>query len=112
MKSENKSPGPTRGGNSQVPLLEKLRPWMGPLPPPQGHPLTRSEPPMPMLMTSVMDLPEYPFQSPLRTCWQREAHVRSPPSEDKLLLKHIPFASIYLSPDFQALTVAYRVADQ
>lgn len=40
---------------------------------PSAHPrvswalLTRSEPPMPMLMMSVMDLPVYPFQSPLLT---------------------------------------------
>lgn len=32
----------------------------------------RSEPPMPMLMTSVMGLPVYPFQSPFRTCWQND----------------------------------------
>ena len=52
---------------------------MGPPPLSQGSPLlTRSEPPMPMLMTSVMALPEYPFHSPLRTRWHRAGRCHQP----------------------------------
>lgn len=104
MASEDKIPRPTRGEDSQVLLLEKLRPWTGPLTPSQGRPLlTRSEPPMPMLMTSVMGLPEYPFQSPLRTCWWKVDVISQTP-EGKLLLKISFLLHPYVSvPTFRPL---------
>ena len=84
--SGNKIPEPTRGKDSpQEARTARGHPWRNkaldglPPPPRQGSPLlTRSEPPMPMLMTSVMDLPEYPFHSPLRTRWHRAGTCDQP----------------------------------
>ena len=67
-----------RSGESQVSPWKNQDSGWDPSPHPKGVLLTRSEPPMPMLMTSVMGLPEYPFQSPLRTRWCRVEGVFSP----------------------------------
>ena len=75
--SENKIPQVVRTARSH--LWGNSGPGWDPPPLSQVSPLlTRSEPPMPMLMTSVMALPEYPFHSPLRTRWHRAGRCHQP----------------------------------
>lgn len=90
-----------RDGESQVSPWKNQDSGWDPSPHPKGVLLTRSEPPMPMLMTSVMGLPEYPFQSPLRTRWHRAGRgIQPKPPGIKCCSK----ASLRLSPNVHALT--------